>query len=262
MSNSHRKTLMVLAAHPADPFDCAAGTIALHTGRGDRVVVVSVTPGARSHAPKIYGDGVTTTLNPEEEQALYERTVTLKKEELEEACTSVGAEMVCMDYVDEPFWPNKEVLIAIGECYREYRPDVLVTHHKTELNNHDHPVVGDLALRAVTSASRWLPGSKAPAHLVPQVFFFGQQFRRLPAIVHAANPLPFTHVVDIESVIDLKIAALRAFKSQAYGGMDYDSDEYIRTRIEAIEGNYGIENGLKYGEIFLRMKPQITTALS
>ena len=56
MSNSGRKTLMVLAAHPADPFDCAAGTIALHTGRGDRVVVVSVTPGARSHAPKIYGD--------------------------------------------------------------------------------------------------------------------------------------------------------------------------------------------------------------
>ncbi len=259
---SDKKTIMFLAAHPADPFDCAAGTIALHAEKGDRVVVVSVTPGARSHAPKVYGGDVQQNMTDERERELYEETVDVKKGEFREACEAVGAEMVCMDFVDEPFWPSKEVLVAIGDCYREYRPDLLVTHHKTELNNHDHPVVGEQAIRAVTSASRWLPGSRRPPHLVKDVFFFGQQFRRLPAVYHGANPLPFTHIVDIESVIETKILALRAFKSQAYAGMDYDSDEYIRSRIESIEGNYGLENGLKYGEIFYRLKPIITKALS
>lgn len=256
-----QRTVMFFSAHPADPFDSAGGTIALHAEAGDRVIILSMTPGARSHAPKVYDNYEQGQLTAEKEAELYAETVAAKKAEFKNACDAVGAEMVCLDFVDEPFIATREAILAVGECYRKYRPDILVTHHKTEMNNHDHPAAGEVSLRAVTSAGRWLEGSKYAPHNISQVYFYGIQFRRLPLVVNATIPLPSTHVVNVESVVDKKIASLAAFVSQAFSGMDYSSKEYADTRINAIEGWFGLENGMKYAEIFIAMKPQIVDTL-
>ncbi len=259
--NSKQRTIMFVAAHPADPFDAAAGTMALHAKAGDKVVVVSLSPAARSHAPTIYGGDVQPNLDDRKEQDLYAETVKIKKEEFKNACKAVGAEMVCFDYVDEPFMVTKEVINETAECFRKYRPDILVTHHVTEMNHHDHPLAGDVALRAAITASRWLEGSRREPYLIPKIYFYGTQFRPAAVAHHGAIPIPPTHIVDVESTMDEKIASLAAFKTQAYLGMGYDSKEYIETRVRGIEGHYGLTNGLKYAEVYTAYKPCIVNAL-
>ena len=41
--------ILLVAAHPADSFDQAGGTLAHHVARGDKVTVVIATTGVRSH---------------------------------------------------------------------------------------------------------------------------------------------------------------------------------------------------------------------
>lgn len=250
-----KRTIMFVAAHPADPFDAAAGTMALHAKAGDKVIVVSLSPAARSHAPTIYGGDVQPNLDDQKERELYAETVKIKKDEFKNACKVVGAEMVCFDYVDEPFMKTKEVINETAECYRKYRPDILVTHHVTEMNHHDHPLAGDVALRALITASRWLEGSRREPHLIPKIYFYGTQFRPSAVSHHASIPIPPTHIVNVESTIDEKVASLATFKTQAYLGMGYDSKDYVDARVGAIEGHYGLTNGLKYAEPFIAYKP-------
>lgn len=250
-----KKTIMVVSAHPADPFDLAGGTLALHRQAGDRVVILSITPGARSHAPKVYAGDRQVGLTAEEEANLYAETVVVKKDEFQQACDVIGAEMICLDYVDEPLTIVTDIICEIAQHYRAVRPDVLITHHETEAANHDHPDAGVMAVRAVTTAARWLRGSSLEPHLIPQVYFFMNQFRSLTVSLHAAIPVPPTHVVNVESVISEKIEMLKKFATQAFGGMGYDSKEYAAFRFNAVEGAVGLQRGLRYAEEFVALHP-------
>ena len=132
-------TLLVVTAHPADAFDLAAGTIARHSEAGDRVEVASVTHGARSHAPSIYDDKQ-EELDAESENRLLDQIKAEKKAEFEAAAAAVGVDrthFLGMD--DEPFVATREAILRLAELYRQVRPDILITHHRTEMNHHDHP---------------------------------------------------------------------------------------------------------------------------
>ena len=248
-------------SHPADAFDMAGGAMALHRRAGDRVVVLSITPGARSHAPLVYGGDVQVELTREAEAKLFAETSIVKKSEFQAACDVIGAEMICLDHEDEPLLASEEVILELAEHYRVIRPDVLITHHETEVGNHDHPPAGIMAVRAVTSAARWLKGSSLAPYQIPAVYFFNNQFRPMAVRLHAAIPVPPAVVLDVESVIEEKARMLQAFKTQAYAGMGYDSKEYADFRFKAVEGAVGLEHGLSYAEAFSSLKPAITDLL-
>ena len=134
-----KKTITVVVAHPADAFDMAGGILALHRKAGDRVVVLSITPGTRSHAPLVYGGKTQVGMTREAEAKLFAETNTVKKKEFKNACDVIGAEMICLDHEDEPLMISEEIILELASYYRQIRPDALITHHETEVGNHDHP---------------------------------------------------------------------------------------------------------------------------
>ena len=52
LSDVRRMKIMMICAHPGDAFDDSGGTLCHHIERGDDVIVVLMTTGARSHAAK------------------------------------------------------------------------------------------------------------------------------------------------------------------------------------------------------------------
>ena len=254
-------TLLVVTAHPADAFDLAAGTIARHSEAGDRVEVASVTHGARSHAPSIYDDKQ-EELDAESENRLLDQIKAEKKAEFQAAAASVGVDrthFLGMD--DEPFVATREAILRLAELYRQVRPDILITHHRTEMNHHDHPAAGDASLRAVVTAARWLEGSRLNPYLIPTIYFYGTQDRRDTTASRATIGLPATHAVDITGVIEKKKAALAAFATQKYQGKSYNTPEYINRRIESLEGYWGLINASTYAEEFIARQPHQVESL-
>ena len=261
MSDQHVLTLLLVGAHPADAFDLAAGTIAKHRERGDDVHIACLTHGARSHAPNIYDDKQ-EALDEETERKLLDRIIGEKRREFEAAAAAVGvSKTYFFGEADEPFVPTRATILRLAELYREVRPDILITHHSTEHNHHDHPHAGEISLRAVVAAGRWLEGSRLKPHLVPTVYFYGTQDRRDVTVAKAVIGLPATHVVDITSVIEKKKAALGCFGSQKYQGVSYNTPEYLNRRVERLEGYWGAMNASLYAEEFIARQPHQVEAL-
>lgn len=261
MTDGNTKTLLVITAHPADAFDLAAGTIALHRQRGDQVHVASVTHGARSHAPSIYDDKQ-EALDEAREAQLLQEIIQEKKQEFEAAARAVDATAThFLGEDDEPFVATRRVILRLAELYRTVRPDILITHHRTEQNHHDHPEVGDASARALVTAARWLEGSRLEPYDVPTVYYYGTQDRRDVRINRGTVGVAASHVVDIESVVDQKREALKAFATQKYQGKGYSTPEYLNRRLESVEGHYGLFSGCRYAEEFIARGPHVTRLL-
>jgi 4-oxalomesaconate hydratase len=261
MADSRPLRLLVVTAHPADAFDNAAGTIAKHAKRGDEVQLACVTHGARSHAPNLYGDKQ-QRLDDEAERELLEEIIRQKKIEFEDAARAVGISRThWLAEEDEPYVLSKQTVYDLSEIYREARPDILITHHPTERNHHDHPVVGDAAVRAAVTAARWLKGSRREPAQIATIYFFGTQDRRDSTLMFGVIGLPASHVVDITDTIEEKKASLACFGTQKYLGASYNSPEYINRRIEALEGYWGLMNGPRYAEEFIAAQPQQAASL-
>jgi LmbE family N-acetylglucosaminyl deacetylase len=243
--------ILAIGAHVADVFDCAGGTLANNVSAGDEVVLAVITHSAYSHAQVI------TSKN--QAQHLSELKV-LKKRECDEAAQHIGIKEVrYFDYDDEPFIMTREAVLELGEYIREVRPDIMVTHHCTEYNHHDHPVVGDMVLRSSKAAQRWIEGSEREPHTVKRTYFFGVQYRR-DTTMRGDTVLAPNFAVDITESIEKKVKALAAFESQSFQG-NYD-EKWARERIEKIEGNWGFMNGVKYGEEFILLEAQVVKTLS
>jgi 4-oxalomesaconate hydratase len=243
--------ILAIGAHPADVFDLGGGTLANFAADGHDVFLAVVSHGAYSHAPlvttKDEGKSVKTVIN-------------LKKEECEEAARHIEIKATrYLECDDEPFIPTRESVLALGEYVREVRPDVVITHHPREYGHPDHPVVGDMALRALKAAERWLEGSTRKPHPMKRVYFFGTQFRGICANLGAQTVSP-DFVVDITRSIERKKKAIASFKSQAYKGSQYE-EKWVSERIERIEGYWGLMSGLKYAEEFIALTPQIVNLL-
>jgi LmbE family N-acetylglucosaminyl deacetylase len=139
------------------------------------------------------------------------------------------------------------------------QPQIVISHHPGEFGHHDHSVVGQMALRSLKAAERWLEGCMRPVHVVKRVYFYGTQFRGLHAklgwVVQGAD-----FVVDISRSIEKKKRAVAAFQSQSFQGAQYE-EKWVSERIEKIEGHWGFMNGLKYAEEFICMTPRIVASL-
>lgn len=243
--------VMSIGAHPADVFDQAGGTLANFAADGHNVYLAVVTHGAYSHAQLVKGKGSEHSL---------EDVVALKKKECDAAARSLGAKEVrYLGFDDEPFIVTRAATLALGEYIREVRPEVVIMHHPGEYCHPDHPIIGEMALRSIKAAERWLEGSERPAHSVRSIYFFGTQFRNLSATLGWQVQAP-DFVVDITRSIEAKKRAIAAFESQSYAGAQYE-EKWVRDRIERLEGYWGLMNGVRYAEEFIAFTPQIVQLL-
>lgn len=244
--------IMVVGAHPADPFERAGGTIAKHLGRGDIVMVVSLTTGVVTHAFKAF------PATGDDKLKDVERVKEEKRQEFDAAAKLLGiTEHRIFDFPESPLLYGLDEYVLLVNLIREFRPDVLLCAHPVEVGRHDHMDSGRFALAAVDYArAEGFPSPLAP-HAVRHTFLFYYQSFPSEQLMGTARHAPDV-IVDTTEVIDTKRAAMVIFGStQTKQNEDYEGR--MARFLERVDGavgyKYGFGQGRGYGEQFTRWNP-------
>lgn len=232
--------MMVVGAHGADPFDLAGGAMAKYVQAGHEVMVVALSLGARSHAMKAGG---------------IAELRRIKRDELHRAADRLGVQHVrSLEYEDDPLDLGREALTAIVELVREFKPDIVVSHHVSGEWVPDHSETGKLVKHACHCAGR--PGftSSRPVHVVRNQFSFGLGVIHRGQHVIGAPPALPAFYIDVSDVIDRKFEAMMEFTTQQY------TAELMARRKEAFEGHYGFDFGVGYAEPYYCLRSVLLNA--
>jgi len=241
--------IMVIAAHPQDPFERAGGTVAKHLARGDRAMLVALTNGVVTHAFGVF------PATGEDKLRDIEKIKAAKRTEFERGAKALGvSEWKLFDFNESPLIVGLPEYIQLVNVIREFRPDVVLTSHPVEVGRQDHMDCGRVALAAVDYArADGFPSPLAP-HTVPNVFLFFYPDFRSDQLMGVARHMPEV-VVDFSAVIDKKRAAMLEFaKTQAKPGQDYT--KMIDHFLTCIDGGVGYLHGCAYAEQFSRWNPE------
>ncbi len=139
---------------------------------------------------------------------------TIREKEQREAAAKLGvSEIVFLGYEDSMLQPTLDLRRDIARAIRRYRPSVVVTFDPTNRfitenypNHPDHRAAGDAAVDAVFPAAR-------DRLTFPELLKEGLEPHKVREMWLGATREP-NHWVDIEPVLQDKIAALRAHDSQ------------------------------------------------
>jgi hypothetical protein len=129
----------------------------------------------------------------------------------------------------------------------------VITHHPHELGGFGmhHAVTGQLVLEGIAAAGGVGRGDPNTPHRVAQVFFTTYALAApLNALSSVATAYPDV-IVDVTDVIEAKVRALDALRSQQYGG------DFARKSVEISAGLVGMIGGISYGEGFISYWPSI-----
>ena len=226
-------TLLLVHAHPDDESILTGGVIARAHQDGHRVVLITATRGEEGEAETT--DGATG-------RALQ---AGIRTEELRQACGILGVDrQVFLDYRGagrgedgggtdpRPFHlaPLREVAGRLAVLLREERPEVLVTYGADGTYGHpDHRRAHGATMAAldVLAAEGWRP-AKVYLHAIPRglvgavVAAARTNGIELPPAVARMEGTPedeITTEVDVSDVLDRKLAACTAHRSQMHPGI-------------------------------------------
>jgi len=225
---------MSIHAHPDDQEFTVGGTLAKWARAGCEIVTVCITSG---------GAGSNKFTPPD---MTREALVSIREDEQREACRILGVkETIYLGYEDGMLEPSIPLRRELTRLIRRHRPEAVLTsdptvryYGATYMNHPDHRVAADVALDAVfpSAGTRLifpeLLGEGLEPHEVRQVYIHGAE-------------RPDTYV-DIAETLDVKVAALRAHKSQMG---EWDPVEMI-TQWAAEQGR---RRKLKAAESYRRM---------
>ena len=242
---SQQESMLVVSAHAADFVWRAGGAVALAASRGDRVTVLCLSYGERGESASAWRAGKT-----------LEEIKAQRRGEAESAAAALGAAIEFLDAGDYPLRETDELVDRIVGVYREVNPSVVLTHTLADPYNGDHPVAGQMALRARVLAQAI--GYPAPGEPIgaPPVFLFEP---------HQPEMCGFKPEVllDITPVFDAKRKAMECMGAQQHL-WEYYTD-LARRRGTQLRRNAGPNLGLPtatMGEAYMRVFPQVTDRLS
>ena len=243
------KKIMVIAAHPQDPFERTGGTIAKHVARGDEAMFVTLTTGVVTHAFNVFPP------TGEDKLKDIDKVKATKRQEFELGCKTLGvARWAFLDFPESPMLLGMDEYLVLINLIREFRPDVVMCPHPTEVGRQDHMDCGRYAVAAVDYArADGVPSSLAP-HTVKDIFMFYYPDFRSDQLLGSTRKAPEV-VVDITAVLDKKRAAMRAFATtQAKLNEDYEvkMDKFFAS----VDGAAGFMNQMGYAEQFVRWHPE------
>ncbi len=190
--------LLVFGAHPDDGEASAGGLAALWAGRGGRVGFVSLTNGDAGH--QALGGGALARIRGQEAAA---------------AAAVIGAESRVLDTHDGELLPSLDRRREVIALIREFRPDVVLTPRPYDY----HPDHRAAAILVQDAAYMVTVPNLVPhvPHLArdPVILYVGDEFRR---------PYPFAPevVVDIDAVVEQKLAMLDRHRSQVYEWLPFN----------------------------------------
>lgn len=247
--------IMLVAAHPADSFDQAGGTLAHHVARGDRVTVLIATTGVRSHHGRLQEErrkaGAEFDIEERIQQAVEE-----KLEEVRHACRILGFDDVRdLGFEDDDVLLTQEKIDAIADRIREVKPDILITEHPYETAGlHMHATIGQATIHAWQIAAGVGRGRQV-RHYVPSVYFMNPMAYKGVHSLEYAGTSRVDLYVDITDVIEKKVQAVDYILSQYYGG------PYSRKRAEIEDGAHGNRACTAYAEQFQSLFPMVRYTL-
>jgi 4-oxalomesaconate hydratase len=233
--------LLVIGAHSADFVWRAGGAVAVTTEAGGAARVIALSYGERGESGELWREPGQTV----------ERVKELRHAEAERAAALLGADFRCLDLGDYPLEIDATALQRIADEIRESAPDVLLTHTTVDPFNPDHGIAGAAVDRARSLAA----GAGVPsafATVTPPALL---QFE--PHQPELSDFVPTTFL-DITSVFEQKVAAMKEMKAQQYLQTYY-------TERAAHRGNHARRasgrNEVRYAEAFKRVIPEVVTAL-
>jgi 4-oxalomesaconate hydratase len=245
--------IMVVGAHPADPFERAGGTAAMHLARGDEVMMVSLTHGVVTHAFNLFPP------TGEDKLGNLDEVKAAKRREFVEAAGVLGVtEWTLFDFPESPLLVGMEEYVTLVNLLREFRPRVVLCSHPVEVGRHDHMDSGRFTVAAVDYArADGFPSPLAP-HTVPNLFMSYYQDFRSEQLMGTSRHAPDV-IVDTTDVIDRKRAAMCCFGS-TQTKKDEDYERRMALFLDRVDGAVGYAHGFGqgkgYGEQFTRWHPQ------
>ena len=213
------KRALVVAAHPDDADFGAAGTAHLWTQQGWEFYYLVCTDGSKgSDDPSI----------------TRQQLIDMRRQEQRDAAAILGVKDVFyLDHVDGEVTPNRTLLGDIVRVIRQVRPTAVFTHDPESVivadsfvNHADHRATGLMAVDAVYPAAR--DRLNFPEHIAD-----GLETHKVTQLYIWGSPHA-NYEVDITDVIDKKVEALLAHKSQ----FEADFITNILERWKNPEGRY------------------------
>src|SRR5262245_49579007 len=193
-----RLRLLVVGAHPDDAEYRAGGLAAKYRQLGHAVKFVSVTDGGAGH-------------HSMRQAELIQR----RRSEAEAAGRVCGIEYEVWDCPDGELEPTLDVRRRVIRAIRQFQPDLVLTHRPNDYHP-DHRYTSQLVQDAAFMVT------------VPKICPDTPHLRLDPAIMYLADdfqkPTPFQPaiVIDIDDVIDQKLAMLHCHSSQMYEWLPYN----------------------------------------
>jgi LmbE family N-acetylglucosaminyl deacetylase len=235
------KVAMLIMAHADDTEFDGAGTATLWAREGWDVYLVICTDGGAG-GPE---DATEVSL------AARQRVVETRQKEQLAAGEILGLKDVFfLGYPDGQLQPTLEVRRDIVRLLRRYRPSRVIcqTPDRTwtpsliiPRHHPDHLAAGQAALGAI------YPGSQNLWDF-PELLNEGLRPHKVSEVYITTPPVQ-NFAIDITEVMDLKVAALRAHKSQV--GAEADELEQL---IRSIDAEQGKPYGFAYAEVFHRVE--------
>jgi N-acetylglucosamine malate deacetylase 1 len=190
--------LLVIGAHPDDAEYRAGGLASKYRRAGHIVKFVSVTDGGAGH-----------------QSMSRDQLVLRRRAEAQAAGKVCGIEYDVWDCPDGELQPTLELRRRVIRLIRLFRPDLLLTHRPNDYHP-DHRYTSQLVQDAAFMVT------------VPKVCAEVPHLARDPVIMYLADdfqkPTPFqpSVVIDIDDVIQDKIAMLHCHTSQMYEWLPYN----------------------------------------
>ena len=251
--------IMLVAGHPADMFDHCGGTLCRHIQRGDSVTCVALTQGLRVH-DEVIEDVFRHKINqytPEEVQKIIEEREKIKYAEVLDACAIFGiTDVRFLSYDDEILLPNNMTVITkLSKMIRDIRPDLLITHWPWELgiNAEHHGITGQITCTAAGVAGSVNYEDRQPAWKGPRIIYMLSPWDVTDTSIHShGHTVWCNYFVDVTDVIDLKVKACAAMRSQKY-----DLPNYAKKVAEIWNGSFGGRIRSPYAEGFYIPYPEV-----
>lgn len=193
------ETVLAVMAHPDDSEFFCGGTLALWAERGRAVYVLVLTDGGKGS---------------DDPHMTSRRLVAIRRDEQMAAAAISGyRDVAFLEYEDGDLVPDLQVRRDIVHHIRRIRPEVVICSDPTarltrggSINHPDHLAAGQAALDVLKAAA----GNRL---YYPEMTEQGLSPHKVREVLLAV-PLQPNLEIDITSVLDKKIAALRAHSSQ------------------------------------------------
>ncbi len=213
--------VIVFGAHPDDPEIGAAGVAALWAAKGHAVKLVSCTNGDIGHWKEAGGQ-------------LYRR----RKAEVEGAAKLMGYTVDQMDNHDGELEPTLENRKKVTRLIRQWKADIVISHRPNDYHP-DHRYTGVLVQDAayMVTVPNFCP--EVP-HLTKNPIFLYSSDR-----FDKPNPFSADIIVDVDAVMEKKLAGLLGMVSQFYeGGANGDESlmnqdpEFVKKRWAEVRARF------------------------